>query len=109
MQLSKKAVDYIQSLNVTNCLHSNFLVSDLEKIIYADAMDFNEYYNSKPLSNELLCLIDTWNKLPISEDLFLLENQSNIKIIGNDEKNYSAIMVFPIYVQEKIQRSCNIF
>lgn len=108
MQLSNDAIKYIQSLNVPHSLNSNFLICDLEKIIYVDTDGLNEYYNSKPLSNDILSIINEWYKLPLSEKLFLIENQPNIKIIDTDEKKYSAIMIFPIYIQENLQRTYNL-
>ena len=94
MQLSNDAIKYIQSLNVPHSLNSNFLICDLEKIIYVDTDGLNEYYNSKPLSNDILSIINEWYKLPLSEKLFLIENQPNIlmQLIDNAFKRRKNIV-----------------
>ncbi len=109
MQLTKEVIDYISSINVPKSINSNFLVADLERIIYTATFSKNDYYMSNPLSKDIFLLIQDWNKLPISEDLFFMENIPNIKIINNDTEKYSALMIFPIYLDKKIQRSCYLF
>lgn len=100
MQLSKKVIHYLSTLGLPDSIKSNFLIADLEKIIYTATDYSDEYYSSKPLSTDLLALIEDWKKLPISEDIFFMENNSTKKIIHNDSQKYSAQMIFPLYVEE---------
>ena len=103
MHLSEEVISYIKTVNIPKTINSNFLISDLEKIIYTDTYE-DDYYISKPLNNNLLSLIEKWKKLPISEDLLFIENDSTIKLIDNDIENYSAQMIFPIYLNNSIER-----
>ncbi len=109
MQLSEKVINYINFVNIPKAINSNCLITDLEKIIYTSTFTEDEYYMSNSLSIDLLLLIKEWDKAPISEELFLMENNSSNKIICDDKKNYAALMIFPIYLKDKIERSYNIF
>lgn len=103
MHLSEEVIGYIKTVDIPKTINSNFLISDLEKIIYTATYE-HDYYISKPLNNDLLSLIEEWKKLPISEDLLFMENDSTIKLIDNDIENYSAQMIFPIYLNNSIER-----
>lgn len=105
MQLSQKAIKYIESANIPNTIDSSFLVSDLEKIIYTATNKKNDYYISKPLSSDLLSLIQKWQQLPVSEDLLFMENKCTIKLIDNDSETYAAQMIFPIYLNNSVERT----
>lgn len=102
MHLSEEVISYIQSINIPKSINSNFLISDLEKIIYTATYE-DDYYISKPLNNDLLALIEKWKQLPVSEDLLFMENDSTVKLIDNDIENYSAQMIFPIYLNNSIE------
>lgn len=103
MQLSKKAIEYIESTRLPYSINSSFLITDLEKIIYVATLKQDEYYMSKSLNNDVLNLIEKWNTLPISEDLFFMENKPRIKLISDDTKEYSSLMIFPMYIQNKLE------
>lgn len=103
MELTQQALNYIKLTNISHCIHSNFLITDLEKIIYAENYDSKYDYESNNLSQNLISLINKWNILPISEDVFLVENNPSLKITNNDTEPYSALMVFPIYLNKKIE------
>lgn len=109
MELSKIAIDYISALNLPNSIKSNILITDLEKIIFADTQYVDVSYMFQPLNKDILELIDSWKKLPITEDLFLVENDSKRKIIGFTNETYSAQMIFPIYLNNKLERTCYLF
>lgn len=109
MELSKLTIDYISALNLPNSIKSNLLITDLEKIIYADTQYVDISYVSKPLSKDLLELINNWKGLPITEDLFLTENNPKKRIIDVNSETYSAQMIFPIYLNNKLERTCNLF
>lgn len=106
MQLSEKVLDYIKFTSIPRTIKSNFLITDLEKVIYSTTIEEEdkEYYISKTLSNDLSSLIKEWSSLPISENLKLLQNSPCIDIIENDSKHYDSLMVFPIYISDKIER-----
>lgn len=109
MQLSEKVINYIKSTHIPISINSNVLISDLEKIIYTATFEQDKYYMYNHLSKEISSLIKEWNSLPISENLFLIENNSIKKIIINDKNSYSGLMIFPIYIDNKIERSYNLF
>ena len=104
MQLSTNAINYIESIDILKTINSNFLISDLEKIIYTTTYEQDEYYISKPLNANLLSLIKEWQQLPISENLLFMENISTIKLVDNDSENYTAQMIFPLYLENSIKR-----
>lgn len=104
MQLSTDVINYIESIDIPKTINSNFLISDLEKIIYTATYGQDEYYISKPLNANLLSLIKEWKQLPISENLLFMENISTIKLIDNDSENYTAQMIFPLYLDDSIKR-----
>ena len=103
MHLSEEVISYIKTVNIPKTINSNFLISDLDKIIYATTYE-DDYYISKPLNSNLLTLIEKWKQLPVSEDLLFMKNDSTIKLIDNDIENYSAQMIFPIYLNNSIER-----
>lgn len=103
MHLSEGVISYIKTVNIPKTINSNFLISDLDKIIYTATYE-DDYYISKTLNNDLLTLIKKWKQLPVSEDLLFMENDSTIKLIDNDIENYSAQMIFPIYLNNSIER-----
>ena len=70
MELSNQTIDYISALNLPNSIRSNLLVTNLEKVIYSVTQDIDLSYLDKPLSKDLLDLINHWKTLPITEDLF---------------------------------------
>lgn len=108
MHLSEEVIGYIKTVNIPKTINSNFLISDLEKIIYTATYE-DDYYISKPLNNDLLSLIEEWKMLPISEYLLFMENNSTIKLIDNDIEKYSAQMIFPIYLNNSIERISYLF
>lgn len=103
MHLSEEVISYIKTVNIPKTINSNFLISDLDKIIYTATYE-DDYYISKLLNSNLLTLIEKWKQLPVSEDLLFMENDSTIKLIDNDIENYSAQMIFPIYLNNSIER-----
>lgn len=109
MQLSEKALSYLSSIGLPAAINSNVLITDLENIIYTATVDLNDYYFSKTISTDLLTLIKKWQKLPVAEDVFFMQNNPSLKIINNDTQRYSAQMIFPIYLDNKIERSCYLF
>lgn len=108
MHLSEEVISYIKTVNIPKTINSNFLISDLDKIIYTATYE-DDYYISKPLNSDLLTLIEKWRQLPVSEDLLFMENNSTIKLIVNDIENYSAQMIFPIYLNNSIERIGHLF
>lgn len=104
MHLSEEVISYIKTVNIPKTINSNFLISDLDKIIYAATYENDNYYISKPLNSDLLTLIEEWKHLPVSENLLFIENNSTIQLIDNDIENYSSQMIFPIYLNNSIER-----
>lgn len=104
MHLSEEVIGYIKTTDIPKTINSSFLISDLEKIIYAATYENDDYYISKPLNSDLLTLVEEWKHLPVSENLLFIENNSTIKLIDNDIENYSSQMIFPIYLNNSIER-----
>lgn len=102
MELTKQALDYIKLSKISQCICSNFLITDLTKVIYTETYDSKCNYQSKYLSHNITSLIDKWNILPVSEEISLIENNPSIQIVHNDTEKYSAMMIFPIYLDRKI-------
>ncbi len=103
MQLNKNLISYLDKSNINETINSNFLITDLEKIIYTSTDERNNDYLLKTLNSDLISLIEKWNCLEMSEKIIFVENNPTISIINNDTHNYSAIMIFPIYIDAKIE------
>lgn len=101
MQVSEKLVELLQDFNMTR-LNSNFLMSDLNQILHATTHNLDNIYWHKPLSNDIKNLAQEWKNKSFSEDLFLLLNENLKQIIENDTTEYSAQMIFPIFVNKKL-------
>lgn len=101
MILSKETIDYLSSLQLKT-INSNIIITDLKTIIYASTLYNDNYYVSKPISNDLIELIKLWNEMPITEDLFYMENRSNIHITIEDKLDYNSLIIFPLYLDNKI-------
>lgn len=102
MKLTQPTLDFIKLSNISHCINSNFLITDLKKIIYAESYDSKYSYQSKQLSNNITSLIHKWSNLPMSEEISLMENNPSIQIVNNDTEKYSAMMIFPIYLDAKM-------
>jgi len=103
MQLSNDVLKYLRLIQILRTTNSNFLIADLEKIIYTTTYNKDNYYINKPISKDLISLIKKFNKVPVSEDVFILENTSKIKLFDNDENIYSGIIILPIYLNNKVE------
>ena len=101
MQVSEKLVELLHNFNIPN-LNSNFLMSDLYQILYTTTTKLNDYYWHKPLSEDIKDLAVEWSYEEFSEDLFLILNDNLKEIIENDSTKYSAQMIFPIYINKKL-------
>lgn len=101
MQVSEKLVELLHNFNIPN-LNSNFLMSDLYQILYTTTNKLDDYYWHKPLSEDIKDLAVKWSYEDFSEDLFLVLNDNLKQIIQNDSTNYSAQMIFPIYINKKL-------
>lgn len=99
MNLSKDVLNYLELIKVQKTINSNLLLTDLEKIIYST----NESYNNKLISKDLIELIKNWQKEPVSEDLIFLSNNPVIKITDDKTDFPLSIMIFPIYINSKIE------
>ena len=84
MQVSEKCVKLLKSFNIS-ALKSNVLIADLKTIQYGivdeksdPSLDYDNYWH-KPLSKDMLNLVDEWKDKQFSEDLFLILN-TNLKL-----------------------------
>ncbi len=107
MQISEKCVKLLHDCNIP-MLRSNFLMADLEKILYGvideqnkKELKYDDYWH-KPLSNDMLNLANEWKDKTFSEDLFLILNNNLKQITENDTTKYSAQMIFPFFVEKKL-------
>ncbi len=107
MQISERCVKLLHDCNIP-MLRSNFLMADLEKILYGVIDEQNEKelnydnYWHKPLSNDMLSLANEWKDKTFTEDLFLILNNNLKQITENDTTKYSAQMIFPFFVEKKL-------
>lgn len=99
MNLSKDVFSYLDLIKVQKTINSHLLLTNLEKIIYST----DESYNNKLISKDLIELIENWQKEPISEDLLFLSNNPVIKITNDKTNSPLGIMIFPIYINSKIE------
>ena len=102
MHLSNQANNYLESLPLNNIINSNIIITDLEKIIYTSNFNNNNYFLSKSISNDLLKIIECWNNITISENLFYIKNNPNINIIKEDNNIYDSLIIFPLYLDNKL-------
>lgn len=99
MQVSEKCVKLLKSFNIS-ALKSNVLIADLKTIQYGivdeksdPTLDYDNYWH-KPLSKDMLNLVDEWKDKEFSEDLFLILNTNLKQIVKDDNTKYSAQMIF---------------
>ncbi len=103
MELLGKALNYIHTTNF-KVLNSNFLVSDLNKIIYSTIINYiDEDYLNKELSQDMQDLVAEWKDKEYSDDLFIILNDNLKQIIKEDSTDYSAQMFFPIFIDNRLQ------
>ncbi len=102
MHLSNQAINYLESLPLNTIINSNIIITDLEKIIYTSNFNNNNYFLSKSISNDLLNIIECWNDTTISENLFYIKNNPNINIIKEDNNTYDSLIIFPLYLENKL-------
>jgi len=102
MVLSQEIIDYLQKTNIPTSINQNFLLTDLEKVIYAATYNDNKYYLEKNLDNSLNKIISQWQNKTFCEDLYIIENTTTVPIIQNDRKNYSAQIILPIIVNKDL-------
>lgn len=107
MQVSKKCEELLHNFNVPS-IKSNVLIADLELIQYGildeendKSLDYDNYWR-KPLSKDMLELANEWKDRTFSEDLFLILNDNFKQIVKNDTTKYSAQMIFPIFMDNKL-------
>ena len=107
MQVSEKCVELLNYFNIPK-LKSNFLIADLKNIQYGiidetptSSLNYDNYWN-QPLSQDMLDLVEIWKKQTFSEDLFLLLNNNLKQIVKNDTITYSAQIIFPLFINEKL-------
>lgn len=102
MKLSTQTIDYLESIPLDKFINSNIIITDLKKVIYTSTFSKSNLYISKLVSNDLLDLINYWNKMPISEDLFYLKNNPNMRLTINDTEIYDSLIIFPLYFNNNI-------
>lgn len=86
----------IEYLYATKTLDTeNILLSDSNKILYC--VGNKTGYMGKELSEEMKHIIDEWKNYDFSESLMLVENFHPYNVIIDDEANYSAQLIFPIF------------
>ena len=107
MQVSEKCVELLNYFNIPK-LKSNFLIADSKNIQYGiidetptSSLNYDNYWN-QPLSQDMLDLVEIWKKQTFSEDLFLLLNNNLKQIVKNDIIEYSAQMIFPLFIDKKL-------
>lgn len=102
MKLVGKALDYLQKTNF-KMINSNFLLADLNRVLYTTIISsMDDPYLDKPLSKDMQELIAEWSNKEFSEDLLIILNNNFKQIVEDDSTIYSAQMVFPIFINNKL-------
>lgn len=103
MKISEKCIELLHNF-YNPMLRSNVLIADLEAIQYGiidkenePTLDYNKYWH-KPLSQDMLDLVNEWKNKKFSEDLVLILNDNLKQIVENDTTKYSAQMIFPFFI-----------
>ncbi len=107
MNVSKKCMELLNNFNIPR-LKSNFLIADLKNIQYGildntsnSVLNYDNYWH-KPLSQDMLDLVEEWKNKVFSENLFLLLNNNLKQIVKNDTIKYSAQIIFPLFIDDKL-------
>lgn len=102
MNITEKLKNYLISTQLPYSINNNFLLTDLEKVLYAATFYNTNYYCNKKLSIDIINIIDEWKCLSYSDDLFILKNANLYNIITDDKTNYSAQIIFPLYKNKEL-------
>lgn len=107
MKISEKCIELLHNF-YNPMLRSNVLIADLETIQYGiidkedeTTLDYNKYWH-KPLSQDMIDLVNEWKDKEFSENLVLILNNNLKQIVKDDTTKYSAQMFFPFFVDNKL-------
>lgn len=97
MHISEKLKKYLYDSKIV--CESNIIITDLENIKLVELNNNSSSITSKDkLSNDILNLIKNWNSYNIDKsNLFCIMNYYCLNLIENDNNNYSAQMIFPLF------------
>ena len=97
MHISEKLKKYLYDSK--SVCESNIIITDLENIKLVELNNNASSITSKDkLSNDILNLIKNWNSYNIDKsNLFCIMNYYCLNLIENDNNNYSAQMIFPLF------------
>lgn len=97
MHISEKLKEYLFNSKIV--CESNIIITDLENIKLVELNNNASSITSKDkLSNDILNLIKNWNSYNIDKsNLFCIMNYYCLNLIENDNNNYSAQMIFPLF------------
>lgn len=98
MHISEKLKQYISDSKIV--CESNIIITNLESIELVELLNDNApniTLNDK-LSNDILDLINKWKSYDITKSsLLCIMNYYCLRLIENDNKQYSAQMIFPLF------------
>ena len=97
MHISEKLKEYLFNSKIV--CESNIIITDLENIKLVELNNNASSITLKDkLSNDILNLIKNWNSYNIDKsNLFCIMNYYCLNLIEDDNNNYSAQMVFPLF------------
>ena len=97
MHISEKLKEYLFNSKIV--CESNIIITDLENIKLIELNNNASSITLKDkLSNDILNLIKNWNSYNIDKsNLFCIMNYYCLNLIENDNNNYSAQMIFPLF------------
>lgn len=98
MHISEKIKEYLSDSKVV--CESNIIITDLKSIRLIEPFNSNSdiISSNDTLSNDILTLIQKWNSHDINKsNLFCIMNYYCLDLIEDDNNNYSAQMIFPLY------------
>lgn len=97
MHISEKLKEYLFNSKIV--CESNIIITDLENIKLIELNNNASSITLKDkLSNDILNLIKNWNSYNIDKsNLFCIMNYYCLNLIEDDNNNYSAQMIFPLF------------
>ena len=97
MHISEKLKEYLFNSKIV--CESNIIITDLENIKLVELNNNASSITLKDkLSNDILNLIKNWNSYNIDKsNLFCIMNYYCLNLIEDDNNNYSAQMIFPLF------------
>lgn len=99
MKVNNKLKSYFEFINLPDSINSNFVMTDLEKVIYkSNSIDL---YEEEIITKEIINIIKSFES---NRDIsFIIKNKETCPIVEKDRIKYAAQVYLPIYLNNKIE------